>query len=170
MKNKRLIELKNIGINIPNFFLYEDKLCELDKFKSEKLILRSSYRLEDWDKKSFAWFFSSIWWIHKNNIKEINKNIDNIKKDAYKKIEKIAWRKSDFGIIIQEYIESDFWWVIFVEWNKILIEISSWKWAEKVVVWETEETIYIYKDYRLKSWKEILNVSSIKSMVKPIFS
>ena len=168
MKYKRLIELKNIGINVPNFFLYKDNLCKLDKFKSEKIILRSSYKLEDWNKKSFAWFFSSVWWTHKNNIKKIYKNIDNIKKDAYQKIEKIAWRESDFGIIIQEYIESDFWWVIFVEGNKILIEVSSWKWAEKVVSWKTEETIYVYKDFKLKSWKEILTNKLINNLLQLI--
>jgi len=168
MKYERLITLQESWLNIPKFFLYNKNVNVFNDFKCDKIILRSSYKKEDSKENSFAGIFTSIWWIDKQNISEINKNIDFILKDASIKLEKIGWDIKDFDIIIQEYINTDLWGVIFVENDKILIEINSWAWAEKVVEWKSEQTLYFYKKFRLSSWKNLLNKKLEKSILKNI--
>lgn len=168
MKYTRLKSLKQSWINIPDFFLYEDSLEKIKDFKNKEIILRSSYKLEDTKKNSFAWVFYSIWKIDKDDKKEIQKNIELIKNDANKKIKHIWWKREDFQIIIQEYISSDLWGVIFVEWDKILIEINSWAWAEKVVNWDIKQSVYIYKNFNLSSWEKLLDEKLIKDILENI--
>lgn len=165
MKYKRLKILRENKINIPSFFLYENNLEKIKLFKEKRIILRSSYKKEDWEKKSFAGIFNSIWNVKKENIDLIKENIDLIKKDAFIKIKNIKANKKDFNIIIQEYIKTDLWGVIFMEWEKFLIELNSWFWAEKVVVWDIKESIYVYKKFVLHSWEKILNKKRLKKIL-----
>jgi len=167
MKYERLLELNKIWINIPNFFSYNWDLNNIKLFKENKIILRSSYIWEDSTNISFAWYFKSIWGIEKTDIQNILIYIEEIKKDAYNKIKDF----NNFKIIIQEYIETDIWWVIFVENDKIFIEVSLWKWAEKVVLWNTESSVYIYKDFILETWNKLLynkDISKLKKIIKNI--
>lgn len=168
MKYERLIELQENGFNIPKFFLYKKNLNLLNNFNCDKIILRSSYKKEDSKDKSLAWIFTSIWGIDKENISEINKNLDYILDDANLKINKIWWDIKEFNIIIQEYINTDLWGVIFVENDKILIEVNSWAWAEKVVEWNSKQSLYFYKKFRLSSGDNLLNKKLEKNILKNI--
>jgi pyruvate,water dikinase len=168
MKYERLIKLQKNWLKIPKLYIYKKNLDLLNNFNCDKIILRSSYKKEDSSKNSFAWIFISIWWIDKQNISKIHKNINFILKDASIKLEKLGWNVKEFDIIIQEYINTDLWGVIFVENDKILIEINSWAWAEKVVEWDSKQSLYFYKKFRLSSWEELLNKELEKKILENI--
>ncbi len=168
MKYERLVKLQESWLNIPKFFIYKKDLNLLNEFNCDKIILRSSYKKEDSLKQSFAWIFTSIWWIDKININKINKNLDFILDDAKLKIDKIRWDIKEFDIIIQEYINTDLWGVIFVENDKILIEINSWAGAESVVDWDSKQSLYFYKKFRLSSWENLLNKKSEKNILENV--
>lgn len=145
-KSKGLYMLTNFN----NFFIpktliirwidIQDKCLSFGKLKpilaelfwNNKIIIRSDSKIEDWKKTSYAWRFLSIWntWIN-----DVEKWIMRVY-DSQKQIIKDC---NNIWVIIQEYIECDYSWVIFSadpnnETNYWIIEYSKGN-CEKLVSW-----------------------------------
>jgi hypothetical protein len=138
-KAKNIVILNQNNISIPNTIIIESnnkkidfKNLEIQLKKNIKYILRPSFKIEDWNSKSYAWFFNSIFPIEKNKIINIlnSKNLNEI----------FNWKWFNLkSIIIQEFIEAESYWVYFTRspdniftkglyevWNNNN-EITSWK-------------------------------------------
>lgn len=109
-KSNNLVILYNKNITIPNtFIVWNDffgniKIDFLDK--NTNYILRPSFKIEDSKNLSYAWFFKSIFPLKENQIIDIFNSKDI---NSY-----FNWSSFDLkSIIIQEYIETDIYWVYF---------------------------------------------------------
>jgi hypothetical protein len=137
-KSNNLIILFNKKIKIPdtyivwNDFFWNIKIDFLDKDKN--YILRPSFQIEDSQKSSFAWFFKSIFPIKKEEIIKILNSKDI---NSY-----FNWDSFELkSIIIQEYIETDIYWVyftrnpnnIFKRWFYEIWESNDWVTSGKVI-------------------------------------
>lgn len=142
-----LAKLKKSWFLVPEFMwvwsdlikdIYENKLV-LDKLvkeilwlKYEYYAIRSSSFSEDSEKSSMAWQFCSKIKVWKNDLK---KSVEEV---LTKSLEKVNFDFSKFSLIIQEYIESDYFWVIFTKspsWTREgILEYSKTMW-EKLVWW-----------------------------------
>jgi len=100
-KVKNLIKLKKLySKNVPNFIIIQNKndLNQINYLRNSKLyIIRPTLPYEDEKTISLAWFLKSIYPIKKNDIKNI--------------VTKFNLNK--YEIIVQEYIDWDFRWVMF---------------------------------------------------------
>ncbi len=156
-KAKNILKLYKLKYDIPKTFVIEKN--EINSFNfnllenNKKYILRPSFELEDWKNKSFAGFFESI--ICKN-IKEI-KNIFN-----YKNIEEnFSWKWYNLkSIIIQEFIETNIYWVyftrspenIFLKWYYEIWEnnnsVTNWKYINNKLNFFQEKELEL-------TWKKL---------------
>jgi len=159
-KSKALYKLSNNWLNIPktliikwtdinnkSFSYIKLKHYLQEKFWENKLIIRSDSKIEDWESSSYAWRFVSIWNIEIENIKNSIIKVYDSQKNLIK-------NPSDIWIIIQEYIECNYSWVIFTadpinETNYWIIEYVEGK-CENLVSWKyTPKKIYYSRLSRL---------------------
>lgn len=167
MKHIHLQNLKKQkGFHVPHFFMYSWSLDKIHEFKTEKIILRSSYGQEDGEEKSFAWIFDSII-VENKNIHDIQTWIQKILGEAEKKLEKIGWDIHDFHIIIQEYIEISVWWVAFLEEDKLYVELSR-QGSYWVVNGEVDQTIFEQLTLSIDTWDKIIDKKLYKSLKKTL--
>lgn len=165
MKYQTLDHLKKYPeFHILDFFIYSGNLAELQNLKSEKIILRSSYALEDGKEKSFAWVFRSLV-VERKNIKEVQKNIDIILTDAKQKIETLGGNFENFFLMIQEYREITFGGVAFIEEDKFYIEISK-RWSEWVVNGEVDQTIFRQKKLSIETGVSLLSWKKLDEFIR----
>lgn len=163
-KTKNIKILYDNKIKIPESTIIEKnqiKNCNLSFLKIHKqYILRPSFLNEDNSKSSLAWYYKSIFPLTKNEIVEILKSNNYIKLFNWK-VENLK------SIIIQEFIETNIYWVYFTRnpnniFEKWFYEISnnndwitSWKkiWNNKLnslqvkeleLLWNNLEKIFSY--------------------------
>lgn len=156
------------NLKVPKTFVVNESFSEFKEIlhlyqkyiKSEYYIVRSSCRVEDWKKLSYAWLFCSISWkisenLLEKNIKKVilSKNNENI--ILYEKY--LLWKitEKDMNIIIQEYIFWDFSGIYFsnLDWKKV-INIIYW-WNKFLVDWEENSTnFYLDENFKILN-KEI---------------
>lgn len=125
---KLLFEKK---IKIPNTFIVWNDNFNLDDFsfidQKKDYILRPSFSLEDSKDKSFAWFFKSIFPIKKDGV------IKAFREKRFDEIFNWKWYELQ-SIIIQEFIETNNYWVyfsrnpnnIFKKWFYEIWENNNW--------------------------------------------
>lgn len=158
-KAKRLFELKEQGLNIPDFFCVEeydeksvDEYLSKHMNKVKKFAVRSSCNLEDSESASFAGQFDTFLNISKNEVK--NKIIDCIKSMNSLNVEKYCIEKNinknniKMNVIVQELINPDYSGVIFTAnpkgiLNEIVIVIGKGI-GSKVVEDKADVTMYCY--------------------------
>ncbi len=168
MKYENLLKLKDIWIRTPDFVKYEGNLSVLKKLSTNTVILRSSYKYEDTEQSSLAWVFTSAWPFVSSNEEGIWSAIMDITDNAAKKI-KVLWGViDDFVVVIQIYITTDVWWVLIKDWDKILFEVSSWKWAEKVVKWDKEYSFYKQWPCEIENGTRILTSKQQRKLLRVI--
>lgn len=180
-KSINIIKLYENKILIPETIILEKK--EINNFNinllkvNQKYILRPSFNIEDWSYKSYAWFFQSIIFKNKMDIKNfLIKNKNNLEKIFW-------WKKYQLNsLIIQDFIKTNIYWVyftrnpnnIFEKWFyeiwKNNNEITSWnidsdlklnflQKKELEIIWKKIEKIFKYPqdiEFCIKNWKIIL--------------
>ncbi len=109
-KASNIIKLYKNDFLIPKTFIIniqETKNFDFNLLKrNKKYILRPSFKLEDWTNISYAWFFNSIIPHDIQEIKKILTDNDNTKW--------FWWQnKILLSVIIQEFIETEIYWVYF---------------------------------------------------------
>lgn len=156
-----------IGLYNKNFYIPETLIIETSQIKifdlnvidpHKKYIIRPSFEGEDSKKKSFAWFFKSIFPVSKKDIIKIlkNENMSSI----------FNWKWYILkSLIIQEFIETDTYWIyftrdpsnIFKKWLYEITDTNDWitswnnlsyiqlKWIQKKeleIIWRKLEKIF----------------------------
>lgn len=151
MKYQHLRTLQEKHILTPQSFLYDGDLDALKWWKTPSVIVRSSYRFEDGDNRSYAGFFQSIGPIDRHDAKFITKAIETIKEDAKSKLTSIGQSYEDFDVFVQEYQEIDGGGVIFLQDNKMLLHYShGWNGAKNIVNGtQPDTTIYTQWSFEL---------------------
>ena len=177
-KAKNIIKLYKNDYLIPETIIieyvntYNKNILNISELlnHNKKYILRPSFNIEDWENKSFAWFFNSIYPLNKNEVITYLKQ-KNLKKSFW-------WDNKTklLSIIIQEFIETNIYGVyftrnpnnIFKKWYyeiwKTNKDITSWnkKLDLKLNFFQEKELNFIWQ----KLEKLFLNPQDIEFCIK----
>lgn len=111
-KALNIINLNKNNFNIPKTIIFEKNSIFFFKWfrKCKKYIIRPSFSNEDLNSKSLAWYYKSFVF---NDLWKLN---DFINQDI-KIISKLFWWTEKYfkSIIIQEFIETNIYWVFFTK-------------------------------------------------------
>ena len=157
MKYQRLRTLQEKNILIPRSCLYDGNLGALEWWKTPSVIVRSSYRFEDGEDRSYAGFFQSIGPIPIDDIHSIKNAIQTIRKDAKEKLTAENKPNDGFDVFIQEYQEIDSGGVIFIQDDKLLLQYSKGGNGTKNIVSgiAPDATLYLQQSFELSNGDEI---------------
>lgn len=140
-KAEKINILKKNKVTIPKTYIVKKnkiKICNFSFLENnKKYILRPSFLDEDNIKSSLAWYYNSIFPILKNEIISTFKNKNYINLFNWK-IENLK------SIIIQEFIETNIYWVYFTRNPNNIFE----KWFYEI--WD--------KNNSVTSWKKLYNI------------
>lgn len=159
-KANNIVKLNKLKLYIPQTIIIEKKALNNFKIdytnKTWKYILRPSFRNEDSKEKSLAWLYKSI------IFSSLKDTINYIRKNAKNLWEKLGWNNKVLkSIIIQEFIDSNTYWVYFSRnpnnffkkwyyevWEKYN-SITSWK------TWTKTKLSFIYEKELENIWRKL---------------
>lgn len=174
-KINNLLKIKEKWFLIPDWFIikYEQNIkIDIEILNIDQYIIRSCSNIEDWQKNSFAWLYSSLIFQNKKNnfnsnlLKTYN-SIDFENINLYKNHFNIK-QKEDIYFLVQEFIYWEYSWVYFsnYDWKELIEYVKSvnsllvdWKVkSSKIIIENNNVNILnnIQEFYLNKNWKKII--------------